>query len=73
MQSQVETYSGFRLHERPRRFTWGEEWLQVRTVLKGWRSPEHLYFKVVAGDERTFLLSYHEVSDTWEAELAPEE
>ncbi|MDP3181368.1 MAG: hypothetical protein Q8M54_00960 [Desulfobaccales bacterium] len=66
---QVETYSGFRLHERPRRFTWGEEWLEVRRVVERWSGPDHLYFKVVAGDGRIFLLTYQEQADAWEVKL----
>ncbi len=72
--SQVETYSGYRLHERPRRFTWGEKWLQVRRVLARWSGPDHLSFKVAAEDGRVFLLTYHQLADAWEVKLrAPQE
>lgn len=69
MRCQVETYSGSRLHERPRRFTWGEEWLEVKAVLDRWADPQHLYFRVVAADARVYLLKYHRVADSWEAQL----
>lgn len=72
MHSQVETYSGSRLHERPRRFTWGEEWLEVRQVLKRWADPQHLYFKVHAADGQVYLLKYHQLQDRWEARLEPQ-
>ena len=68
--SQVETYSGASLHERPRRFTRGGDWLTVRRLLERWREPGLLRFKVVAEDQRLYLLSYHLLEDAWEVELA---
>ena len=66
---QVSTYSGFRIHERPLSFTWGEEWLEVRQVLQQGYTPDHLFFKVAAADGRVYLLSYHRFSDSWEASI----
>ncbi len=63
----AETYSGYRLHERPRRFTWQGEWLEVRRVLRRWREPEDLCFTVAVKDSRRFLLKYHLPRDAWEA------
>jgi len=68
MDCRVETYSGFRLHERPRRFTWGETWLDVDQVMDQWLAPDHLCFKVRVAD-RAFLLKYRQVLDVWEADL----
>jgi len=68
MDCRVETYSGFRLHERPRRFTWGETWLEVHQVIDQWVAPGHLCFKVRVAD-RAYLLKYHQTQDVWEAEL----
>jgi hypothetical protein len=69
MQVHVETYSGARLHERPRRFTWGAAWLEISQVLERWQEPEHLCFKVAAADGRLYLLKYHRRKDVWEAQL----
>lgn len=66
---QVETYSGYRLHERPRRFTWGTHWLEVRQVLKRWSEPQHLYFKVAAADGGAYLLRYCQPKEIWEVRL----
>jgi hypothetical protein len=68
MDCRVETYSGFRLHERPRRFTWGENWLEVDQVMGHWVAPGHLGFKVRVAD-RTYLLKYYQARDVWEVEL----
>jgi hypothetical protein len=62
----VETYSGGRLHERPRRFTRGGEWLKVERLLKQWREPQRLCFRVVAEDQRRYFLSYQISQDYWE-------
>ena len=69
MDYRVETYSGFRLHERPRRFTWGENWLEVDQVMGQWVAPDHLGFKVRVAD-RVYLLKYRQAQDVWEVELA---
>lgn len=66
----VETYSGARLHERPRRFTRGGPWLEVRRVLDRWREPDHLRFRVLAADNRVYLLSYDGRRDAWEVQPA---
>jgi hypothetical protein len=68
MKCRVETYSGFRLHERPRRFTWGRTWLEVHQVMEQWVAPGYLGFKVKVAD-RIYLLKYHQAQDTWEVEL----
>jgi hypothetical protein len=72
MKCRVETYSGFRLHERPRRFTWGQTWLEVDQVMDQWAAPDHLCFKVKVAD-RAYLLKYHQAQDSWEAELVSPE
>ncbi len=64
----VESYSGFRLHERPRRFTWGENWLEVDQILEQWATPSSLGFKVKVGD-RVYRLEYHQTKDSWEVDL----
>jgi hypothetical protein len=66
---QVATYSGSRLHERPLRFTWGEQWLEVRQVLEQGYGPDHLFFKVKAADGRVFRLQYRQAADSWEARV----
>jgi hypothetical protein len=69
MNCRVETYSGFRLHERPRRFTWGRTWLEVDQVMDQWVAPGLLCFKVKVAD-RAYLLKYHHAQDIWKVGLA---
>jgi hypothetical protein len=68
MDCRVETYSGFRLHERPRRFTWGETWLEVQQIMEQWVAPGYLCFKVRVED-RAYLLKYNQTQDVWEVGL----
>jgi hypothetical protein len=68
MLCRVESYSGFRLHERPRRFTWGETWLEIDRIMEQWVTPTSLCFKVRVND-RAYRLEYHQARDAWEVEL----
>jgi hypothetical protein len=71
MRCQVESYSGYRLHEHPRRFGWDGAWLEVQKILTRWVEPGKLSFKVATADGRLFLLKYSRVTDTWDAKLLP--
>ncbi|MFZ5453133.1 MAG: hypothetical protein ACOZF2_14845 [Thermodesulfobacteriota bacterium] len=66
MRSQVSTYSGHRLHERPVSFTWKEQRLEVREVLEQGYEPESLFFKVRATDGGVYGLRYQWGTDSWE-------
>lgn len=70
MSLQVETYSGSRLHERPRRFFWQDRWLEVQEVLANWQTPDYLAFKVKAEDGCVYLLRYRQIQDSWEISAA---
>ena len=65
----VETYSGARLHDHPRRFTFQGEWLEVVRILERWRDPEFLGFLVVASDSRSYHLKYQLHQDVWEVSV----
>ena len=68
MLCRVESYSGSRLHERPRRFTWGETWLEIDRIMEQWVTPSSYCFKVKVED-RVYQLEYHQTLDAWEVEL----
>jgi hypothetical protein len=65
----VETYSGYRLHERPRRFTFQGQWLEVRRVLARWQEPKYLAFLVTASDSHSYGLKYYLHRDAWEVSI----
>jgi hypothetical protein len=68
MLCRVESYSGFRLHEWPRRFTLGETWVEIDRIMEQWMTPVSLCFKVGVGN-RVYRLEYYRIQDAWEVEL----
>ena len=69
---QVETYSGFKADETPRRFCLEAQWFDVVEVLDRWYQGHPLpewpiadYFKVLADDQRHYLLKHDRESDAW--------
>ncbi|MGQ9687584.1 MAG: hypothetical protein ACUVXF_02175 [Desulfobaccales bacterium] len=67
----VETYSGHRLHEQPRRFRIEGRWKNVVKVLSSRRHPDTLVFMVLADDGQNYLLEYNPHNDAWRAVLSP--
>ncbi len=69
---QVESYAGYRADETPRRFCWEGNWIEVTDVLDRWhqgnRDPEWPmadYFKILAADQREYLIKHDLEADTW--------
>lgn len=65
MSDLVETHSGHRLHEQPRRFWREGKWHSVAEVLARWQEPEALHFRVRAEDGLVYHLEYNWKQDTW--------
>ena len=61
----VECYSGSRYGERPIAVYWSGQRLEIRQVLRSWRTPDGAGFDVVVDVERKFRLLYDEKYDTW--------
>ncbi|MBN1534527.1 MAG: hypothetical protein JXA20_17775 [Spirochaetes bacterium] len=66
MRVTVESYSGYRAHERPVRFSLDGTPREIREVVDRWYGPEYLYFKVRADDGGTYILRYDERGDAWD-------
>jgi hypothetical protein len=66
MNLKVETYSGAKLHEQPRRFYWQGKWQEVKEVLDRWQTPEYLRFRVRADNGREYVLRWQPETDVWE-------
>jgi hypothetical protein len=56
MRIRVESYSGYKVDERPQRFFLGERCLEVLALLDQWYSPESSYFRVKADDQNVYVL-----------------
>jgi hypothetical protein len=64
----VESYSGYKADERPRRLRLGEQTLAIVEVEDRWYSPGETYFRVqVEGGDR-YVLRHVEAQDVWSLE-----
>ena len=61
----VECYAGYKGEQYPRRFTLGEQILDVKDVEDQWYSPSAEYFRVLAGDGNIYILRHDEDEDIW--------
>ena len=62
---EVVAYSGYKANERPLYFVLDERRRKVLNVIDRWYGMEHDYFKVLAEDDRVYLLKWHRVLDLW--------
>ncbi len=52
----VQCYAGYKGEQEPQRFLPGEQWLEVEEVLKEWREPAAVFFRLRASDGRIYVL-----------------
>jgi len=52
----VQCYAGYKGEQRPQRFSLAECWLEVAEILKEWREPDAVFFRVRADDGNTYVL-----------------
>lgn len=67
----VWTYSGYKANERPVRFSLGRKELAVKEILDRWYGEALDYFKVLADDAETYLLTWDREADAWYGERKP--
>ena len=65
-QLKVECYAGYKTNQRPVAFFLGKRRLQVQKIVDQWYGPDHIYFKVLAENDNTYILRYSEKEDRWE-------
>ncbi|UCF72383.1 MAG: hypothetical protein JSW35_09385 [Deltaproteobacteria bacterium] len=65
---QVSCYSGYKANERPTHFTVRGRNLQVEKIIDRWYGINHNYFKVLANDEKIYLIRYDQGKDLWTLE-----
>ncbi len=61
----VDCYAGYRGEQTPRRFTRGDQLVEILAVVAQWRTPATRYFKVRTADE-TYTLRQDVTSGGWE-------
>jgi hypothetical protein len=64
----VECYSGSRANERPTSFWIGDEKRVVEDIIDRWAGEDHDYFKLVADDQKVYLIRYDRRADFWALE-----
>jgi len=52
----VQCYAGYKGEQGPQRFLLDEHWLEVEEVLREWREPASVFFRVRASDGRIYVL-----------------
>jgi hypothetical protein len=65
---QVRCYSGYKANERPIEFTFRGRKHKVLELLDRWYGVRDSYFKVLAENNRIYLLRYDHDADSWTME-----
>jgi len=61
----VECYAGYRYPERPLAFQIKGREYKVEIMIDRWYGEEATYFKVLADDQRVYLLRYYPGQEGW--------
>ena len=61
----VTAYSGYKANERPLSFNLGDQRREVKSLIDRWFGQEYDYFKVLADDDRVYLIKWHRDQDAW--------
>ena len=64
----VSCYSGYKANERPIDFTVRGRKLMVEEIMDRWYGVDHTYFKVLANDQKIYLIRYDQDEDLWTLE-----
>jgi len=64
----VSCYSGYRANERPINFTVRGRNLLVEEIIDRWYGVNHSYFKILANDQKIYLIRYDQDEDLWTLE-----
>jgi hypothetical protein len=72
MNIQVESYSGYKVNQRPITLWIGDRVFFVESIEDQWRGTDAVYFRVHGDDGKTYRLRYTESGDTWTLEKPAE-
>ena len=62
----VDCYAGARGDETPRRFTRGDQLVEILAVVAQWRTPDHRHFRVRTAAGETYTLRQDVTLGGWE-------
>jgi len=64
----VSCYSGYKANERPIDITVRGRKLRVEEIVDRWYGVDHSYFKILANDQKIYLIRYDQDEDLWTLE-----
>jgi len=64
----VSCYSGYKANERPIDITVRGRKLMVEKIVDRWYGVDHSYFKILANDQKIYLIRYDQDEDLWTLE-----
>ncbi|MBW2339012.1 MAG: hypothetical protein JRF50_01495 [Deltaproteobacteria bacterium] len=64
----VSCYSGYKADERPISFTLLGRELMVEEIIDRWYGPNNSFFKVLANDNKVYLIKHDQDEDQWTLE-----
>jgi hypothetical protein len=62
----VETYSGYKADEYPKKIIMGERRLEVLDIEDRWYGPDYAYFKILADDGKKYILKQNCKDSRWD-------
>ena len=65
----VDCYADSRGEETPRRFTFENRLIEIRTVVGRWQTPDHRYFNVSTAAGERYTLRQDVGTGAWEVEV----
>ena len=65
---QVSCYSGYKVNERPITFSVHGRQLMVEQIIDRWYGESACYFKILANDQKIYLIKYNQGEDQWTLE-----
>jgi hypothetical protein len=61
----IETYSGYCADERPTRFLYKGQSVEVKRILSQWREPDAECFRILGDDGQLYRLRHEKVQGEW--------
>lgn len=72
---EVESYSGSKIADKPRSFTWRGKRMEILRIERTWREEREgdykTFFEIIAEDAQKYMISYNETADQWFLETSP--
>jgi len=64
----VSCYSGYKANERPINFGFRGKSLMIEEIIDRWYGVNNSYFKILASDQKAYIIKYDQSQDQWTLE-----